>query len=648
MRSRVLVALLLGVASAAGGAPTLDPTFGTGGLAALTVIPRLGRTVALLPDGRILVAGLVLTTPSQGDLGLNRLLPDGTIDATFGTAGRVVQDLGSPEERATALMRQPDGQIVVASTLGPPIDDAGAIARFDADGTLDPTFGTGGIVTTSVGSIEDLALQADGSIVVAGTVRLPGPPFPRSYMWIGRLDAQGVPDAGFGTGGVVHLDRGGADVAASLVVEPSGAVVVAGGSSDDFLLQRVDADGAPDPTFGTGGVVTTDFQVGAQEGVRTLLRQPDGKLVAVGSAVVQQTASAIAVARYDQTGAPDPFFGNNGMNVIGSGDELASSAALDAAGRVVVGGTRQLTSGFLMRLSAGVLDPGWPLQMNQVNLAAALAIQPDSRIVGLGDADAFRALTGDDCGNAAVDPGESCDDGNTTGGDCCSALCFVEPDGSLCSDGDQCTVGDACTGGACIPGAAAQVTQPCAQCEPATGLPVARPRTGCKTTVRPGRALLKLTDGGERFSWRWNDGAATAAGELGDPIGDASSAHDVCVFDESGPTPALVAASTAASNLTPDCVRPPCWRVASDGRLTYRSGPPNAAGLASLQLRPGTGGRARVRVKGTGLLGGPIPLPPSLPLRVQVWARGAACFEAVHSASGVRRSDARRFQGASD
>jgi hypothetical protein len=98
----------------------------------------------------------------------------------------------------------------------------------------------------------------------------------------------------------------------------------------------------------------------------------------------------------------------------------------------------------------------------------------------------------------------------------------------------------------------------------------------------------------------------------------------------------------------PDCARPPCWRAGSNGKLTYRSTPPDAAGLSALQLRPGAAGRARIRVKGLDMLGGPAPLPSALPLRVQVQVQGGGCAEAVHSAAGLRRNDDRRFEGASD
>jgi hypothetical protein len=150
------------------------------------------------------------------------------------------------------------------------------------------------------------------------------------------------------------------------------------------------------------------------------------------------------------------------------------------------------------------------------------------------------------------------------------------------------------------------------------------------------------------MNWRWNDGGALAAGDLGDPLGDASSTYDVCIFDESTPAPALVLAGHASSNVVPDCARPPCWRAGSNGKLTYKSSPPNAAGLSALQLRPGPAGRARIRVKGLDLLGGPAALPSALPLQVQVQVRGGACAEAVHSAAGLRRNDDRRLLGASD
>jgi len=595
--------LLLAVATRATADPTLDPTFGVGGLAPVPLLQLIDRAVALQPDGRIVIAGIVYSALSGTDLAVVRYMPDGSGDTSFGTGGLVVQDTGVAEGRESGLALQPDGKILLAASTGPYFAEAGMIVRFDANGTLDPTFGVGGIVATGPGSIEDLALDGDGNIVVTGSVITSWPSMPTSHVWIGRFDALGVPDSTFGVGGTVHLDRGVNDLATRLLPLPGGGVVVLGATvgtplvtdPDDFLLLQVDASGALDPAFGAGGVVVQDFGFGTNDAPWSFVRQTDGKLVAVGSAYLPSAnLSVVAVARWDADGVPDPLFGIGGINLIGSGNEFGLGAALDAAGRLVVSGTRSLISAFVMRLgTGGVLESesGWPLELNQTTFVGALAVQPDGGIVGLGDTMALRIRPGD------------CDAFDAT---------------------------------------------PCAHCDPATGVVATGPRTGCATTVRPGRALLKLTDGGRRMAWRWNDGGALAAGDLGDPLGDASSAYDVCVFDESAATPVLALASRAVSNLAPDCAHPPCWRAGTNGKLTYRSTPPNAAGLSSLQMRPGAAGRARVRVKGIDLLGGPATLPSPLPLRVQVQVRGGACVEAVHSAAGMRRNDARRFQGASD
>ena len=113
------LAIAVAVARAALAAPMLDPTFGTGGTAPTPARPAIGRTVAVQPDGRIVLAGVVASTPLGVDLAVVRLLADGTPDPSFGTNGRVVQDMGAPEERETALVLQPDGKIVVGATTGP-------------------------------------------------------------------------------------------------------------------------------------------------------------------------------------------------------------------------------------------------------------------------------------------------------------------------------------------------------------------------------------------------------------------------------------------------------------------------------------------------------------------------------------------------
>ena len=290
-----------------------------------------------------------------------------------------------------------------------------------------------------------------------------------------------------------------------------------------------------------------------------------------------------------------------------------------------------------------------------------------------------RLLTLESCGNGVVDPGEWCDTGNTPG-DCCSSGCTFEGtfvscqsdnnvctsdhcdgagtcvhtavDGASCNDGDLCTTGETCTGGQCAGGSPVFADLVCGQCDPATGAPIqSPPRTGCKQTTLPGKSTLHLRDSSDdrrdKLSWSWTKGEATTIADFGDPFTNPFSAHDLCLFDESGPTSTFIAGTLAEPAPLPLCAKPPCWR-SSGSTFTYRSSPPNLFGLSLMRLTAGPDGVAKASAKGKGDKLDMPDLPLPLPLRVQLWARDGACWEATYSSAGVTRSDDRVFKARSD
>src|SRR5262245_24661714 len=219
----------------------------------------------------------------------NRLVPSaGALDPTFGTGGKVTTDLqGSSQDDGQAVAVQADGKIVVAGSFQG-IDFA--VVRYNADGTLDATFGTGGKVITNFGpgfttdAAQDLAIQSDGKIVVVGSsTNSVGTDFA-----VARYNADGTLDASFGTGGLVTTNFGGTslDAAQGVAIQADGKIVVTGSSNsaspqDDFAVVRYNADGSLDTGFGTGGKVTTDF-AGSIDDAFAVALQADGKIVAAG------------------------------------------------------------------------------------------------------------------------------------------------------------------------------------------------------------------------------------------------------------------------------------------------------------------------------------------------------------------------------
>jgi len=281
---------------------TLDASFGTAGKVTTDFVASFDQANALVvqPDGKLVAAGITLSGTGS-DFALARYQPDGTLDASFGTAGKVTTDFGGGDQ-ANALVVQPDGKLVAAGITAAASFDF-ALARYNPDGTLDASFGTAGKVTTDFGGgsadrATALVVQADGRLAVGGSIQTAS----IADFALARYQPDGTLDASFGIGGRVTTDIGGGTDGANALVVQTGKLVAFGraavGPSFDFALARYQPDGTLDTGFGTGGKVTTDFTgANGAERAGALAQQADGKLVAAGAAVTSSN-SDFALARY--------------------------------------------------------------------------------------------------------------------------------------------------------------------------------------------------------------------------------------------------------------------------------------------------------------------------------------------------------------
>ena len=268
----------------------------------------------------------------------------GIPDIDFGEGGIVTTPLGEDtQDEARALAIQADGKIVVAGRSSSGADYDFAVVRYDDDGSLDTTFGAGGIVITPVG-INDvfyaLAIQADGKIVAAGDSSN-GADYDFA---VARYNDDGSLDTTFGAGGIVITQVSPERIATvyALAIQSDGKIVAAGRSNkitdDDFAVARYDDDGSLDTTFGAGGIVITPVEGGiSPDRVQALAIQADGKIVAAG-----YSSSHFALVRYDEHGELDPDFGTGGIVTTsveeGVTTDRAYALAIQADGKIVAAG----------------------------------------------------------------------------------------------------------------------------------------------------------------------------------------------------------------------------------------------------------------------------------------------------------------------
>lgn len=264
---------------------TPNTSFDTDGIVTTDFFGRgdQANAVAVQPDGKIVVAGFAThATGIDSDFALARYNPDGSLDTSFDGDGIVTTDLGTQSDDARALVIQPDGRIVVVGTAGEDI----ALARYTPDGKLDTSFGAGGFKITDLG-FEDVAtgvaLTPDGKIVIAGHTI--GATLNNDFL-LARYDAAGTLDTTFGSRGTVTTDvGGGADFAENLTVDVQGRIILVGRATSptilDMALVRYTPDGTPDTSFDSDGILTVDFH-GRGDFGQDVAIDSSGKIVAAG------------------------------------------------------------------------------------------------------------------------------------------------------------------------------------------------------------------------------------------------------------------------------------------------------------------------------------------------------------------------------
>jgi uncharacterized delta-60 repeat protein len=320
---------------------TLDPSFGGDGRVTTNFTSGfdLAEGLALQGDGKLIVVGWAAGL--GGRIALARHEVDGALDATFSGDGKVLTNLTSGNDYATAVALQADGKIVVTGAAGG-VGGRVAVLRYDADGSLDSTFSGDGKLLTNFTSGRDYAtsveLQGDGKIVVAGIADFTRP---AARFALARYELDGSLDSTFsGDGKVMTNLTSRFDGAFGLAVQPSDEKIVAVGWADHMMgLVRYETDGTVDPTF-AGGVVLTNFTAGTDYASGVEL-QADGRIVVAGPANYSARDSKFAVARYTVSGALDSTFSSDGKvttNFTPGRDRAYALTLQPPDGKIVVAG----------------------------------------------------------------------------------------------------------------------------------------------------------------------------------------------------------------------------------------------------------------------------------------------------------------------
>ena len=378
----------------------LDSSFGSGGILSPPSSANNffgADTVAIQSDGKIVTVGFGYDGTNVG-FGLMRYNADSSPDATFGSGGKVITHVGGDGYSVpSAAAIQSDGKIVVAGYNS----DYGEnsynflLARYNADGSLDSTFGTGGKVLTPFNDAAPSAvdIQPDGKIVVAGSGNI-GANFYYDFLIV-RYNANGSLDNSFGSGGISANTFGSNSFAADMKIQSDGKIVAVGSSASAFALARYNTDGSLDVSFGTGGKVLTYFNINT--GAYAAAIQADGKIVVAGTSYT--TSNYFALARYNTNGSLDATFGTGGkvITTFSSGSGYATDVAIQSDGKIVAvgasGNGSSLNNFTVVRYNTdGSLDSTFGSGGKVITTisgnsdsASAVAIQPDGKIVVAGN-----------------------------------------------------------------------------------------------------------------------------------------------------------------------------------------------------------------------------------------------------------------------
>jgi uncharacterized delta-60 repeat protein len=355
----------------------LDPSFASGGSVTTDFAGKEDRpqAMAVMPDGRIVVAGWADTGTGKVkgnpvynyDFAVARYLPSGALDSSFGGGtGKVTTNISTyhstdtfnERDEANAVVLQDDGKIVVGGySYTAQGTTEGVLVRYNTDGTLDTSFGQGGVVQINLPSFTSdgvwgLAIWRDPTTGTDKIVTMEAPQTSSGYsVGVARYNLDGSLDASFGTNGRTVTTVSGASLGGwGIALQSDGSVVVTGdyqyanGNPQDTFLLRYTAAGVLDSTFGNDGIAVFDAG-GSDVGYSVAIQPSDGKILVAGYSSL--TNGSAYVARFQTDGAIDATFGSNGeaLNTFSNAGSSFHGLAVQSDGKIVAVGGATSTSG---------------------------------------------------------------------------------------------------------------------------------------------------------------------------------------------------------------------------------------------------------------------------------------------------------------
>ena len=373
---------------------SLDASFGAGGRVLLPYESEAATAlaVAVQADGKILATGRTAASGSNSsDFEITRLNGDGSIDTSFGDAGRVATDFGGGFDEAHAIGLLSDGRILVVGTATSGGTRNFALARYLADGSLDSTFGMGGrVLTANTYSASDFAFESSSRITVAGYDLANG-------LVVARYNSSGSLDTTFDGDGIAPIAGVTADDEAALAIQtaqtdPTKIVIVARSK----LVRLTSSNGALDSGFGSNGIVTTNA---GNSGliIQSIVGNATRILVAGSATNPNNGTTDFTLSRFLLSGALDSAFGTGGIihTPIGQSADVSRAMKL-RSNRIVVAGSAagavlypiDQSALAVYNLSDGSLDTSFAgigkradIFGNLYGFANALVLQPDGKMV---------------------------------------------------------------------------------------------------------------------------------------------------------------------------------------------------------------------------------------------------------------------------